>query len=78
MAGPHIERISSFRVFPWLSFNSSQNYLELKVYYTMFETRLDYQSALYLKVIRTLHFFLIPYRKTQDGGGGGSDRLIEE
>lgn len=40
--------------------------------------RVDYQSALYLKVIRILHFSLKPCRKMQGGGGGGGDRLIEE
>lgn len=40
------------------------------------ERRVTYQSALYLKVIRILHFSLKPCRKTQ--GGGGGDRLIEE
>lgn len=34
------------------------------------ERRVDYQSALYLKVIRILHFSLKPCRKTQGGGVG--------
>lgn len=33
----------------------------------VFERRADYQSALYLKVIRILHFSLKPCRKTQGG-----------